>query len=356
MSDQAPSLKIGALVVCEGEIYRLIGIDPAGVRQPSAYLENPATGESSRVLLNTISPVEDGPNVACAAIGFPGPASRGSPSLTRRADLGGVVVTLLLDAHGSFTRFREAFPGASGDLERHLRIDYPELFDRSCWSLPFRAVLVRTQAATVLIDAGVGPPSGTFLPQRQALLPRALAQSGFQPDDIDLVFLTHLHVDHVGWTAVEEKPFFTKARYVVSAAEWDFISERAESREVFTSKLAPLARRGMIDRVDLAEAELVPGVVAFPTPGHTPGHMSVRLLGTRSEACVIGDAAVHPAQIHDVALAYIHEEDAAQAAMTRETLCESLAITGPVTVAGHFPGGLGHLVSGAGTSYGWEEV
>ena len=55
MSDEPPNgalsvgLKIGALVVCEGEIYKLIGIDPAGVRRPSAYLKNPATAETSRV-------------------------------------------------------------------------------------------------------------------------------------------------------------------------------------------------------------------------------------------------------------------------------------------------------------------
>ena len=249
-----------------------------------------------------------------------------------------MAVTLLLDAYGSFSRFGEAFPSASVDLERRLRADYRELFDGDRWLLPFRAVLVRTQAAAVLIDAGVGPPPGAFLPERQALLPRALAESAFEPDDIDVVFLTHLHVDHVGWTVVDKKPFFRRARYVVSATEWDFASERAESRQVFTSNLAPLARRGMIDLIDLAEAELVPGVVAFPTPGHTPGHMSVRL------------------QIHDVGLAYRHEEDATEAARTRGTLCEWLATTGQATVAGHFPGGLGRLVSGAGMSYGWEEA
>ena len=362
MSNEAPKgppstgLRIGALVVWEGEIYTLVDIDPAGVRQPSVYLENPATAETSRVPLSAISPVEDGSNFARPPIAFAGAASRGWLPLSRCANLGRVAATLLLDAYGSFSRFREAFPGASADLERRLRVDYPGLFDGDRWLLPFRGVLVRTQAAAVLIDTGVGPPPGAFLPQRQALLPRALAESGVHPDDIDLVFLTHLHVDHVGWTVVDEKPFFTKARYVVSATEWDFISERAESREVFASKLAPLARRGMIDLIDLAETELVPRVVAFPTPGHTPGHMSVRLLGTRSEACVSGDAAVHPAQIHDVALTYIHEEDAAQAATTRETLWEWLAATGPAMVAGHFPGGLGRLVSGAGTRYGWEEA
>jgi hypothetical protein len=255
MSDEPPNgalsvgLKIGALVVCEGEIYKLIGIDPAGVRRPSAYLENPATAETSRVPLSSISPVEDGGNFAPQTTALAASDSRGWPPLARYADLGGVAVTLLLDAYGSFSRFGEAFPSASVDLERRLRADYRELFDGDRWLLPFRAVLVRTQAATVLIDAGVGPPPGAFLPERQALLPRALAESAFEPDDIDVVFLTHLHVDHVGWTVVDKKPFFRRARYVVSATEWDFASERAESRQVFTSNLAPLARRGMIDLI-----------------------------------------------------------------------------------------------------------
>src|SRR5204862_4864776 len=106
----------------------------------------------------------------------------------------------LLDAEGTFATFREAF-GVDDD---------------GPWNLPFFAFLVVTGGVTVVVDTGVGPPGGAdpFLPERQGRLPDELAAAGVAPPDVDLVVLTHLHVDHVGWTMAGGRTFFPNARYV----------------------------------------------------------------------------------------------------------------------------------------------
>jgi glyoxylase-like metal-dependent hydrolase (beta-lactamase superfamily II) len=268
-------------------------------------------------------------------------------------DLGGVTVQVLRDAHGSFTTFEEAFPSVSDENEAVGRARYSELFDGDRWLLPFCAFLIRSRAATVLVDAGVGPPPGEFLPERQGWLPTELRRAGVSPEDVEAVILTHLHVDHVGWAAVDGNPFFAQARYVVSGVDWRFFANRDESQETFATKLAPLERAGVLTLVKLERAEVAPGVVLRPTPGHTPGHVSVEVRGERRTAFVIGDVAVHPLQLHDPRLPYAFDEDAAIAAATRESVFRDLADADVVVAAGHFPVGLGR-VGVRGRGFAWH--
>jgi glyoxylase-like metal-dependent hydrolase (beta-lactamase superfamily II) len=238
-------------------------------------------------------------------------------------DLGGVRVRPLLDAEGSFLTLRSAFPSAPG------LADEP-------WTLPFRTFLVETGRQRLLVDAGIGPPPGDFLPERQGWLPRELASAGIEPDDIDVVFLTHLHVDHVGWCVVDDRPFFPRARYVASSDDWRFFSTRAESQIVFQQKLAPLAQHGVLDLLDCEPSAIEPSSVALPTPGHTPGHMSLRVTGGERDLVIVGDVLLHPLQVDDPAIAYVFDEDPARAGATRAELLESAAAAGTLLGAGHF--------------------
>jgi amino acid efflux transporter len=277
------------------------------------------------------------------------------PQAMPSADLGGLVLTALTDARGSFMSYRGAFPGGSDELERFGRSRYRELYAGPAWVLPFRAFLVRSESGVVLIDAGVGPRPGDFLPARQGWLPSSLESAGVSPAEVDVVILTHLHVDHVGWAAVDGSPYFSRARYVASANDWAFFETREESRAVFAEKLEPLERVGALELVELCETIVAPGVVMFPTVGHTPGHMSVRVAGAEAEAVVLGDVAVHPLQLHDPDLAYVHEVDAVVAARTRSSLLEELAAAEVVVAAAHLPNGLGRVVRDGG-AFAWEEL
>ena len=84
---------------------------------------------------------------------------------------------------------------------------HPELFDRDRWRLPFRSYLIRGGGRTILVDTGVGPPGGEWLPERRGWLLGELERLGAWPDT---VFLTHVHIDHVGWnSAFQGVPFVT---------------------------------------------------------------------------------------------------------------------------------------------------
>jgi glyoxylase-like metal-dependent hydrolase (beta-lactamase superfamily II) len=132
--------------------------------------------------------------------------------------VGDFEVDALLDTEGSFATYGEAFPAAGEADWAPWRERHPELFDGNRWLLPFRSYLIRGRGRTILVDTGVGRAGeGEFLPERQGWLPGELERLDVRPDT---VFLTHVHVDHVGWnSAFDGVPFVTHRDSVALSAE-----------------------------------------------------------------------------------------------------------------------------------------
>jgi glyoxylase-like metal-dependent hydrolase (beta-lactamase superfamily II) len=233
--------------------------------------------------------------------------------------VGAFEVSILVDAEGSFATVAEAFPTLSSNAP---------------WRLPINAVLVRAPDATILVDTGVGPEPRSFMSGAGARLIDELARRGTRPEDVDVVVHTHLHVDHVGWDG-----HFPAARYVVHRDDWSFFmtSESLGRRPHLDEKLSPLEKAGRV-KLLTGEADVAEGVRAVPTPGHTPGHMSVRLESGGERLIVLGDVVVHEAQVADPGLVYVSDEDAALAAETRKRVLAELADDGTAMIAGHFVG------------------
>jgi glyoxylase-like metal-dependent hydrolase (beta-lactamase superfamily II) len=223
-----------------------------------------------------------------------------------------VKIDTLVDAEGSFATVAEAFPA----LDSHER-----------WWLPINVVLARHGGATILIDTGLGPKPRTFMPDAEAWLPDELRGLGVSADDVDVVVHTHLHIDHVGWNG-----FFPNARYVVHERDWKFftsedaLAERPHLRE----KVLPLEN---VERVE-GEVDIAPDIHLLPTPGHTPGHMSVRL----GSLVVLGDVVVHEAQVADPDVVYVSDHDHEHAARTRREVLGELADEGTPVIVSHFHG------------------
>jgi glyoxylase-like metal-dependent hydrolase (beta-lactamase superfamily II) len=223
-----------------------------------------------------------------------------------------VTVETLVDCEGSFATVHEAFPGVDSD-ER--------------WVLPINCVLVRDADSTVLIDTGLGPKPRTFIPEPDALLLDGLARHGVAPEDVDIVVHTHLHVDHVGWDGS-----FPNARTIVHQDDWEFFmtAESLAQRRHLREKVLPLAN---VDRIR-GETEVLPGVRLVPTPGHTPGHMSVRA----GAIVVLGDVVVHELQVEDPDVVYVSDHDPGRAAATRRRFLGELADEGAEVIVSHFHG------------------
>jgi glyoxylase-like metal-dependent hydrolase (beta-lactamase superfamily II) len=254
---------------------------------------------------------------------------------------GSVRISALLDAAGPLGEFDELFPATSEwDGYREL---YPSLFTDSRFRLPCVSYLIRSGDRNVLVDTGIGPPGlwEEFDGEIEGQLPERLDDEGVTPEQIDVVFLTHLHIDHVGWnTDADGQPFFANARYVLHRDALSFA--RDGGRRNHTARTVdPIG----FEEVG-GETELAPGVRAISLPGHYPGHMGVHVeLGGGGEALVIADAAAHPLLLDRPRHTFANDIDAQASIETRERLLPQIVDTGVLVLCGHYPdGGIGRVV------------
>ncbi|BCM65020.1 MULTISPECIES: MBL fold metallo-hydrolase [Streptomyces] len=220
-----------------------------------------------------------------------------------------------------------------------------------------------TGGLRVLVDTGIGNGKPRANPAWNGLrtdyLDR-LTAAGFPPDDIDLVVLTHLHTDHVGWNTRWDNgtwvPTFPNARYVTARAEYDFWAGYAMDeprRQMFRDSVHPVAEAGLLDLVDVPAdgVEPAPGLRLLPTPGHSPGHLAVQLTSEGATALITGDCVHHPVQFAHPALGSCADVDPALAEATRRRLLGALAGTGTLVLGTHFPPPTAGRVTGHGEAY-----
>ena len=261
--------------------------------------------------------------------------------------VGAVELVPLVDAVGLLGELDELFPDRPDwSADREL---YPELFAGSKWRLPCTCYLVRSGGTTVVVDTGVGPAGlwGWDAEREEGLLP-ALAEAGVAPEDVDVVFLTHLHIDHVGWnTDRDGRPVFPNARYLAHRDAIAFAS--AGDRPHVARTIAPVEFEEVAGETELAE-----GVTAFELPGHFPGHLGVRIESEGRTAVLLADTAVHPRMLDAPELVYVSDGDSGACAVTRRALLEELVDREVLAVCGHYPGGgIGRVVTRNGRVL-WE--
>ncbi|MDJ1137040.1 MBL fold metallo-hydrolase [Streptomyces iconiensis] len=212
---------------------------------------------------------------------------------------------------------------------------------------------VETNGLRVLIDTGIGNGKIRANPAWHDLntpyLDR-LTAAGFPPESVDLVVLTHLHADHVGWNTREDGgdwvPTFPRARYLTSRTEWEFWTTRElepPRAQMFRDSVHPIHDAGLLDLVDVADSagrgaggiEVAPGIRLLPAPGHTPGQVAVELRGADTTALITGDSIHHPVQLAHPHLTSCVDIDPAEAVRTRNRL---LATHSEALLLGsHFP-------------------
>ena len=202
----------------------------------------------------------------------------------------------------------------------------------------------------VLVDTGVGngrTRANAFWNGLDTPYLDRLAEAGFTPESVDLVLLTHLHTDHVGWNTRDDGgswvPTFPHARYVTTRGEWDHWAsvEMEESRrQMFRDAVLPVRDAGLLDLVDTDEeggTRIAPGIRLLPSPGHTPGQFAVELTDGGATALITGDCVHHPVQIADPTLNSAVDTDPEAAVRSRHALLGHAADTGALLLGTHFP-------------------
>lgn len=234
-------------------------------------------------------------------------------------------------------------PSADWDAHKGL------LDEEGNFTIDLGCFLVKTNGRTVLIDAGLGPV--TFPPFRGGDLPGNLAKHGVQPEDVDLVLVTHLHIDHIGWCVQDGKPYFPNATIRFGEQDLDqFV--RAEEPDQFSAPVIKvLEEAGRIETID-ADGEVAPGISTLHSPGHTLGHRCVVISSGDQRAFLLGDAVTCPIQLTDSDWSAASDIDPKMSARSREALYRELEGTNDVMAASHFPGlEFGRVLRGEGKRY-----
>jgi glyoxylase-like metal-dependent hydrolase (beta-lactamase superfamily II) len=209
--------------------------------------------------------------------------------------------------------------------------------------LPVAAFVVPGDS-TVLIDAGSGPCEKASL--RGGALLDELEAVGIRPTGIDVLAISHLHLDHDGWIAdATGAPVFPNATIRVGVGDWEHFVAKDDAFIPEQMRMAPHLKEGLkalstAGRVELVHdaGEIAPGVVALPTPGHTPGHLIFAVVDHGERLLILGDSMYCPAQLTDADLSAVHDIDPVLAKRSRELIQREMENHATSAVGCHFPG------------------
>ena len=246
------------------------------------------------------------------------------------------------------------------NISRLLKDETAEFVKQHAWLRPhfatpeglmkvsFQAFALRSRGRNVMIDTCIGADRkreyDIFCNLKTTFL-EDLAVAGFPPDSISAVLCTHLHFDHVGWNTqlVNGRwvPTFPQARYLFGKQEFDHWVHLRQTGgyhdfEHLHDAIDPIVAAGLVDYVT-TDHRLTDEVSLFPTPGHTPGHVSVVIQSRGEQAVITGDLMHHPIQLIEPLRHGNFDMDKEQGARTRQAFVERFANTNALVIGSHFP-------------------
>ncbi|MFL6798087.1 MAG: MBL fold metallo-hydrolase [Xanthobacteraceae bacterium] len=211
------------------------------------------------------------------------------------------------------------------------------------------ALVLNTGDRLVLFDTGM---SSVKRPNTQTgRLLANMKQAGIDPKDIDAVVLTHPHIDHSGGMVAEDGARnFPNAQVYMTELDYDFwmddrrLGTPAEGSALTARKNLPAYRDRIIFIKD--GQEILPGVQAMLTPGHTVGHTVYMISSDGKTICNIGDVAHHVILFEHPQVEVAFDTDSKQGALSRVKLFQILAAQRIPLVVFHMPWpGVGQLAT-----------
>jgi glyoxylase-like metal-dependent hydrolase (beta-lactamase superfamily II) len=273
-------------------------------------------------------------------------------------NIGDVRITRVVELGQIPTPPRFIFQGPPDDLvARHEWLKPHFARDDGKLLMSIHCFVIETQGKRIVVDTCVGNDkkrqnpawnqlNGTFLDD--------LKMAGFAPADIDFVLCTHLHVDHVGWNTRWADgawvPTFDRARYLFARTEWEHWSKTRTAAygggdDGMDDSVRPIVDAGLADLVE-THHKITDEVWLEPTPGHTPGHVSVRIESKGQRAVITGDLMHHPIQCSEPDLPVSFDSDTHMASQTRRYFLSCCARDKVLVLGTHFANPTaGHVIS-----------
>ena len=210
------------------------------------------------------------------------------------------------------------------------------------------ALVLNTGDKLVLFDTGLGTLD-LFGPTTGKLM-NSLQQAGINPEDIDAVVMSHAHIDHCGGCMADDGTrHFPNAEYFITEADYKFWTDETKVPEQFKVFL-DTAQKNLTPNLDRLHffkdgEEILPGIQAIYTPGHTVGHTVFMIDQGGQQLCFIGDLAHHPVLLLQKPLTeFKYDTDPKQSAQSRVKMLGRLADERVALLAYHFAWpGIGHV-------------
>lgn len=249
-------------------------------------------------------------------------------------------------------------PDATAEALQRIQWIDPFVDSDSRMVLSFHSLIVQTVDRLLIVDTCIGNDKVRNYPRwnhMQTSFRADLLDAGFQEDAFDTVLCTHMHVDHVGWNTYlrddEWLPTFRNARYLYSRDEWRHwqTESQEEYGPVIEDSVQPIFDLGLADLVD-SKHQVSDEIQLVPTPGHTPGHVSVYIKSRGEEAIITGDIFHHPCQIAHPTWCATADSDQEAALRTRQAFLTEYSDRPVLCIGTHFAGvTAGKLVSDGDT-------
>ena len=260
-----------------------------------------------------------------------------------RWQIGDVRISRVVEIEGSSPGtffFKDATPEK---LLQHAWLKPHFLTDDGRLIASIHAFVIESQGKVIVVDTCVGndkPRDVKAWNMRKGKFLEDLAEAGFPRERVTTVLCTHLHVDHVGWNTMLDGgrwvPTFPLARYLIGRKEWNYWkNEQGGDKVVRDDSVRPILDAGLADLVE-SDHRVTPEVFLEPTPGHTPGHVSVRISSKGCDAVITGDLMHHPVQCAEVDWASNFDVDPDAALATRRAFLERYKDGKTLVLGTHF--------------------
>ena len=265
----------------------------------------------------------------------------------KRWQIGEVEIIRIVEVNGHTDPLAFLLEGGSPELMKQYDWLFPHFATpEGDMIISFQAFVVRTPQHNIMLDTCIGNDRRRrfdIFTDMQSEFLEDLQRAGCAPEDMDIVLCTHLHFDHVGWNTrkVDGRwvPTFPNARYLFGKQEWDYWREFPRDGELEAEHLVdavdPVIEAGLVEFVD-GDHRVCDEVRLFPTPGHTPGHVSVHIASKGREAVITGDIMHHPVQIAEPARPGNFDMDKQMAADTRQRFLQQYDQRKAFIIGSHF--------------------
>jgi glyoxylase-like metal-dependent hydrolase (beta-lactamase superfamily II) len=275
-------------------------------------------------------------------------AKKGGKMSSLRWKIGDVEVFQIIELEAG-ALIQSIIKNATPENIRNIGWLYPHFADKEGnLKALVQGFLIKSNKKNILIDTCNGnDKSRTDVPEWSNLkidFIGRLAEVGVTPSEIDVVACTHLHMDHVGWNTKLENgnwvPTFPNARYLFAQKDYDYWVQKpekeiADDKAAFDDSVSPIIKAGLATLIHF-DHEIDKNISFIPTPGHTPGHVSVRIDSQGEHGIISGDFLHHPCQIAEPTWFTDADTIPDQGIETRIRLLDLIADSETLLIGSHF--------------------